>query len=598
MSGGAILAIIGSLIALLGTNLGMGGGGADSDPSAWRNLFSAIYIEEFGYKGIAGFQIWTGQVSLLLSLVSVALGAMIFKQRKRKFGWGIAAAGLIQIVLAWLTYDKVYSIVPCKAMELAFCDATGGLIPETYVHLNGLIWMVFGSVLAFFGGLTAVASFDEYHKEQRFLRVALGWNDQTVVEKVFFVPTVVTVGEDNKNTLQLAANGISSHVLFTPGANEHYQLAVPKGASGTLTIGGNEVDATGSHPITRGDSGVISFENGIDLHFNFTGAQPGALVGTHRTRNAALAVSFATVMSVFFVLFIGVNSVAKNDEDRLESEALAQKNRGLIEVAVEQKEEEKPEEIKPEGEDEDTTAKKAGGEEGKFGDPDKDPNKQSKVPKMDGPMRDKVDVKNIGIAKVLGGPQAMTGALGNILAGDTGAISSKMAVAMSGEGGELVIGHGSGGMGFRGTGSGGGGEGYGRLHGLGSIDTGGGTGRNADMGIGRKASKKVAKLNIAQGNSTGGCDKGDISKNVRARAVSLRACYETQLMAKPDLSGKITVQWTITGDGSVANDKIVDDSMKNTAVSDCVLRAIRHIKFLKPEAGVCVIQWPFVFNPG
>ncbi len=305
------------------------------------------------------------------------------------------------------------------------------------------------------------------------------------------------------------------------------------------------------------------------------------------------------MFGAFLVLFVMVNSVAKHEEEALAQEQLVQKNKGLIEVAVEEKEEEKPEEIKPEGEDEDTTAKKAGGEEGKFGDPDKDPNKQSKVPRMDGPMRDKIDVKNIGIAKVLGGPQAMTGALGNIMAGDTGAISSKMAVAMSGEGGELVIGHGSGGMGFRGTGSGGGGEGYGRLHGLGSIDTGGGTGRNADMGgIGKKAAKKVAKLNIAQGQSTGGCDKGDISKNVKSRASALRACYETQLMAKPDLSGKVTVMWTITEDGGVRSEKITDDTLKNNSVTDCVMRTIRRIKFQKPEAGTCVISWPFVFNPG
>ncbi len=213
-------------------------------------------------------------------------------------------------------------------------------------------------------------------------------------------------------------------------------------------------------------------------------------------------------------------------------------------------------------------------------------------------MTDKIDVKNLGIAKVLGGIQAQNGALGQIMAGDTGALNSKMAVAMNGDGSELVIGGGAGGMGFRGTGSGGGGDGLGRIHGMGDIDTGAGTGRNANIGIGKKTAKKVAKINIASGMSTGGCDKGDIAKNVRARAATLRACYETQLLAKPDLSGKITAQWTITTDGSVTGEKAVDDSMHNNAVSDCVLRSIKRIRFMKPEAGICVIQWPFVFSPG
>lgn len=597
MSGGAILAIIGSLIALLGPNLGMGGGSPDSEASGLKNAFSMTYIEEFNYKALGGIQMLPGQVSALLAIAAIAVAFLIYKQRKRKLAWVVVVSSLVQIALAWWAYDGVYSLAPCSGDGMV-CAEGGKLIPETYLHMNGLIWMVTGGILAFFAGLGTLASFDEYSKDQRFLRLAVAWNDQIVAEQVFFNPKPVTIGEDPKNVFQLAAGGLASHVLFSPNGAEKYALEVPAALTGLVTVGGNERPATGTIEINRGDHGHLSFENGVDLHFNFTGAQPGALLGTHHNRNTALSISFAAVFSLFSIMFVMVNSVAIQAEDDMEREKIEQKNRGLIEVAVEEKEEQKPEEIKPEGADDDTTAKKAGGEEGKFGDPDQDPNKSSKVPRMDGPMRDKIDVKNIGIAKVLGGPQAMTGAIGNIMAGDTGAISSKMAVAMSGEGGELVIGHGSGGMGFRGTGSGGGGEGYGRLHGLGAIDTGGGTGRNADMGIGRKSSKKVAKINIAQGQSTGGCDKGDISKNVRARAASLRACYETQLMSKPDLAGKITVQWTINGEGKVQNDKVVDDSMKNSAVTDCVQRTIRRISFMKPEAGVCVIQWPFVFNPG
>ncbi|MSQ82889.1 MAG: AgmX/PglI C-terminal domain-containing protein, partial [Myxococcales bacterium] len=550
MSGGAILAIIGCILCLIGPNLGMGGGTAESEPSGLGNLFSMVYIEEFNYKAIAGLQLVTGQISALLALVGVAMGAVVFKARRRKPGWILVLISLAQILLAWQSFDDVYALTPCKSLDLPFCADSGSLIPETYIHMNGLVWIIFGSIFAFLGGLTILASFDEYKEDQRFLRVALEWNDQTVAERVFFIQRSVTIGESDANLFQVAAKGLTSHTLFTPAGSEKYRLDVPSGLAGEITVGGQKKEASGSVEVSRGDSGRFSFENGVHLVFNFAAPQAGAIIGSGRDRNAALEISFAAVASLFGIMFVLVNSVAKMDEDAFDREQLAQKNRGLIEVAVEEKEL-KPEEIKPEGQDEDTTSKKAGGEEGKFGDAKEDPNKKSKVPRMDGPMRDKIDVKNIGIAKALSGAQAMTGALGNIMAGDTGAISSKMAVAMGGEGSELVIGHGSGGMGFQGTGGGGGGDGTGRLHGLGSIDTGGGTGRNADLGIGRKSSKKVAKLNIAQGQSTGGCDKGDISKNVRARAASLRACYETQLMAKPDLAGKVTVQWTITADGSV-----------------------------------------------
>ncbi len=578
MTGASIIAIIGGLFALLGPM-----------------ILPFITVDE-DEVALRSFHVWTGQASLVLALAVILIGAYVLKKRVRKAGWGISVLSLVQIGLMALTYSKVWTVVPCASLKLGLCDPSGGLIDQSLVTLDwGLAFVILASVVTFFAGLLCVTAHAEFKKEERFLRVMLTWNDEIVFERVFFQAQPVTIGEADENVFQLAAGGLAKHVLFKPLADDRYTLDIPKGITGTVQIDGVEKDADklGSVEFKRNDAGSLSFDNGVDLKFLYTGAESGLLLG-RSNRDVGLAVSFAGVAAVLLVVLVSMignlNAFRKKEAD----EQLEAKNKELIEIALEDQIPQ-PEE-KPEGQDEEKTAKKAGGEEGKFGDPDKE--KQSKVPKMEGKLTDKIDVKNLGIAKVLGGVQAQQGALGQIMAGDTGALNSKMAVAMNGDGSELVIGAGSGGMGFRGTGSGGGGDGLGRIHGLGNIDTGAGTGRNANIGIGRKSTKKVAKLNIAQGSSTGGCDKGDISKNVRARAASLRACYETQLMNKPDLAGKLTLQWTITGDGSVNGQKTVDDSLKNNAVSDCVLRAISHVKFAKPEAGICVIQWPFVFNPG
>jgi len=583
MSAGSILAIIGGLLALLAP------------------MFMPFITVDEEETVLQNFHISTGLGSIALAVVTIALGAFIFKKRTQALGWAVSIVGLAQIALMALTYANVWNLIPCKGMGMSLCDpATGGLIDQTLVTLDwGVVVVVMASVLSFFGGLIVVASHPEFLKEQRFLRVMLTWGGHIVVEKVFFVPRPITVGEDNDNFFQIAAGGLTKHTLLAPSGKEKYTLSVPAGVKANVTVGGTTKDAAGlgAIEVTHGDAGVINFDNGVDVVFQFTGAETGGLLTGSVGKDVGLAVSFSTVAACTLILLTAMMSSLKARHRTEAEESLDQKAKELIEITLEDTQQ-KSDEIEPEGDEDDTTGKKAGGEEGKFGDPDKDPNKQSKVPKMDGKMTDKIDVKNLGIAKVLGGQQALTGALGNIMAGDTGALDSKMAVAMSGEGSELVIGHGAGGMGFRGTGSGGGGEGYGRLHGLGAIDTGGGTGRNANLGLGRKTAKKVAKLNIASGSSTGGCDKGDIAKNVRARASSLRACYEMQLMSKPDLAGKLTVQWTITGEGSVTGQKTVGDTLNNNTVSDCVLRAISHIRFAKPEAGICVIQWPFVFSPG
>lgn len=67
---------------------------------------------------------------------------------------------------------------------------------------------------------------------------------------------------------------------------------------------------------------------------------------------------------------------------------------------------------------------------------------------------------------------ATMAAMSNVLSNNTAGLSSKLAISMAGKGSDFVLGHGSGGMGFRGTGTGGGGtDGYGNIHGLGKLDT-------------------------------------------------------------------------------------------------------------------------------
>ena len=583
MSGGSILALIGSALALLGPI-----------------ILPFIFVDE-EEMAFHSYQVLTGQLSLVMAVIMGALAAVILQKRKQKLGWFVAILSLVQIAAMAYTYQNVWALTPCVSGGLGLCNTeTGGLIDQTLVTLDwGLAMVVFGAIMGVFGGLAAVAAHPEYEKSARFLKVMLTWEGTIIYEKVMFEPGPVTIGENDGNTFQLAAKGLEKHTLFTPATGEAWTLKVPSGVTGQLNLGGetkNPADVSDVE-IKRGDAGVLSFENDVDLVFAFTGAEAAVIGGSSDRGNVAFAVSFSICAALVLAFLTTALLNQKAHTRRAVEENLERRQRELIEVTLEEQEQSDEEEL--EGEDEDTTAKKADGEEGKFGDADIDPNKQSKVPKLDGKMVDKIDVKNLGIAKVLGGQQALTGALGTIMAGDTGALNSKMAVAMSGAGGELVIGHGSGGMGFRGTGSGGGGTGgYGRIHGLGSIDTGGGTGRNANIGIGRKKRKKVAKLKLSGGRSSGGCDKGDIAKNVRRRAAALRACYERQLMSKPDLKGKVTVQWTINQEGAVTRPKVVTNTINNPSVTDCVMRTINRIRFKKPEAGICVIQWPFVFAPG
>ncbi len=593
MSGGAILAIIGSLIALLGSNLGAGSG---EGPSLWRQFFSAAYSEELGYRGVALLQTWPGQISAVLAVASLASAAWVLRKRQQKLGWLLLVTGALQLGLAGLLWRGIYGAVPCEALGLPQCDPGGGLIPETYLHMSGLVWLVLGGALGVLGGAGVLAALTEYPAERRFLRVALHWGEQVVAERVLFTPQPVTVGEAAGNLLQVPAGGLDSHILLTPLQGDAYQLVLPFGAQAKVEQGGQPVEFEGVVAVHDGYRGAVRFDNGLELRFDFTAAQQGALAGGRQRRDEALGLSFALVFSACVIGFVVLATAQRDPDDDAAREALLNKNRGFIEVAIE--EPKVPEVPKLEPIEPRQSEPKAEGEEGKFGDPEVNPNKVSKVPKVDAPLR-KVDVRELGLAKALSAPAAMQGAIGTIFAGDTGAINSKMAMAMNGDGSELEVGHGTSPFGLKGTGSGGGGDDQlARIVGWQDGPLVDGTDRRALVALAKKPRIGVKHQPLGEPQPTAGCDRGDISKNVRARSASIRACYETQLLAHPDLAGKVTLQWTVGADGHVSGDKTVEDTMGNPVVSDCVLRVLRRIQFAVPEAGVCVVRWPVVFHPG
>ncbi len=593
MKSGAYVALVGSLIALLGGNLGAGG---SDTPSLWRQWFSAAYSEELGYRGVALLQMWPGQISAVFALVGLVAVVLVLRQRRQRAGWLLLAAGVAQLGLAWLTWHSIYAVVPCASLGLSVCDADGGLLPLTYLHLNGLVWLVLGGALCALGGAGVLAAWAEYPAERRFLRVALHWGEQVVAERVLFVPQPVTVGEAAGNLLQVPAGGLASHTLLAPLAGDAYQLVLPYGARAELQRGGKSIDFEGVAQVDDGCQGAISLDNGLELRFDFTAAQQGALAGGPHRRDQALALSFALVFSAAVLGFVALATLVPLSDAAQDREALAQKNRGLIEVALQ--EPEPPAPRPTEALDQEPRKAKAEGEEGKVGDPREDPAKVSKVPKIEAPLRRPNDVREIGLAKALSAAPALPGALGTVMAGDTGAIRDKMAVAMDGSGVEIDFGHGTGGRTWRGTGTGGGGDNpFVPIAGWQDRPGGDGWDPHAQVGLRKKPKIAIKRIPLAEPQPTAGCDPGDISKNVRSRSSAIRACYETQLLAHADLAGKVTLQWTVAGDGRVTGEKTVDDTLGNATVTDCVLRAVRRIQFAPPAAGVCVVRWPVVFRP-
>ncbi|MBU0552342.1 AgmX/PglI C-terminal domain-containing protein [Myxococcota bacterium] len=433
---------------------------------------------------------------------------------------------------------------------------------------------------------------------QERLRVAVLWHDTLVTEATVDPRKPVTIGTHPKNTLMIPDLG---------GVGQSYEVISPNGpGSVTLNLTG-EMSGGDLHLSEDMDLASARSKHGAHINlepphwgmvdlgelaffFQFNG-EPERMPkrpiwGTIETSVlgsllTALVLHFGVLIAAFMLWDMNA-SLMELDLD----------NNRFLDILMEEPDPPAEEEKEiPEEEDEDV-GKKAGGEEGKFGEPDKI--EESKVPKRDGQMVDKI--KDIGVHKALNTSLMGSGALSNVF-GNQDQFSDSLSAAMAGGDGPLVMGRGMGGMGMRGTGSGGGGEGFGRIHGMGRVDTGGGRGTKANL-RGRKATKK--KVRVARGKlgMSGFCKEKDIVRVVNARQRGIQYCYEKELARNPELSGKVTMSWRIALDGKVQKVIVEGSTLNNIAVEGCIKRNIERWSFPRPEGGMCQIRFPFVFNAG
>jgi TonB family protein len=164
--------------------------------------------------------------------------------------------------------------------------------------------------------------------------------------------------------------------------------------------------------------------------------------------------------------------------------------------------------------------------------------------------------------------------------------------------------YGVGGLGLVGTGSGGGGTGEGTI-GLGNLGTigkggGGGNGSGYGRGAGGLGGRRAKAPDVipGQANVRGSLDKEIIRRIIRRHINEVKYCYEQELTKKPDLGGRIMVQFTIAASGQVIASVLQNSTMGNARVENCTVQAVRRWEFPKPlGGGIVIVSYPFVLTP-
>lgn len=541
-----------------------------------------------------------GQIAIGIAILAAASSAFGLLSGQRALTARINL-GLTVLLMLWLVYAKANNTF---GFELMAYEEVGMKL--------GYLLAIWGVVGALSGALLVLWTLPAWDESSASLRVITLYKNKIVGDRIIYQPQVLSVAEAHGGDVpDHTVRATLPHFRVTPEGDCSVGFApTAAGKPGKVSFGSvsktvSEIAAKGFKrkgvafaPFGFGDRGTVDLGD-TQVAFHFVAPVAGHSPAPLLDRTEVAAFSMAAAIALVAIAAYPILTWREEAKPPVWCSADDAKCAGVVAKVQEAEEKIAIEDVpQPEAEEEieEEVSKKAGGEEGKFGDPNLDPKIESKVPLMDGKMVERIDPRQVGLNKLLTENLGQMDAVAEVLKGDMGAMTSKLAVAMGGEGSEFVLGHGSGGLGFTGDGTGGGGDGAGRIMGMGDIDTGGGQGVKA--GIGDKGKKRVGNVTLSGSTAQGFCKKGNIESVVKRRAGAIRACYEQRLQVKKDLKGKITVRWTIDTEGAVSSASATADSMGDSETTNCLLRTLRRMRFEKPEGGVCVVQWPFVFSPG
>ena len=448
------------------------------------------------------------------------------------------------------------------------------------------------------------------------LEVVVQWGDSVLYAEHIRAPGELVLGEGVLEPGQrvtqaafafdLARLGIDRLVLVRHDGHAA-RLLLPHELGARAMIDGVPVDASQLGP----DASVVLIEDaaayielgGLSVHVRATqiprepklrALQPSRL---SQPWTLASLGAHLLVLALFYV--VPPHSQALNSDD-------LDRDSRLVRFALDarSREPELPEWTKAKGEGEGAQGKAAAEDSGKMGDP-----KAPKAPKRAasrGPSPTpsfasaEVEAREGGILGMLRAAAPTTASVFNA----TNAIGSDAEDALGALlGDQIGASFGLGGLGMIGTGRGGGGDGIG-TRGVGPLGTiGVGTGEQGrgygatGGGLGIRHERVPPRLIAERPDVRGGLAKEVIRRVVHRHLAEVRHCYEQRLIARPDLQGRVSVRFIISGSGAVAAAVVASSTIQDAAVAPCIADAVKRWTFPMPEgAGIVSVTYPFVLQ--
>ncbi len=95
----------------------------------------------------------------------------------------------------------------------------------------------------------------------------------------------------------------------------------------------------------------------------------------------------------------------------------------------------------------------------------------------------------------------------------------------------------------------------------------------------------------------GGLDKEAVRKALAENRRAIKTCYETALLSRKDLEGRITLRWKISPKGPVETIAVQSSNVNLPSLENCVQKVVKNIVFPQaPNHLPTTVIYPFVFQ--
>jgi outer membrane biosynthesis protein TonB len=358
---------------------------------------------------------------------------------------------------------------------------------------------------------------------------------------------------------------------FQDGSRDHHDLFVREDDAWVCQIPDGWSAVLDGQPV-QGDvpvTGTLDLQHG-DVHYRaaIVPAPPAATRSTPEPDAPLLGtLGFLGATAALFAMAVAFAP------DRPEV-GLVELDERMVTMAVQIPEAPKPPPVKPKKQE---VASSSGGS---------GPATPSSTPDSGGPRSDREVAQSAGLFA-----SDLLDTLGGDLGGDLMAAAGQLQGLQSGRGPAI------GSLAGRGTSLDGGGGTIGGIAGPGRV--GPGPGGHAYGGGDRKTQGSIGRVSGGATTLVGSLKKSEIEAVIQRSMTSIRYCYQRQLQRSPDLAGKITVKFVVSGDGSVSSAGIKASSMGSPAVESCIVGRFQRMSFPRPRGGgMAIVSYPFLFSPG